>query len=109
MKPKKGFANAMTTYQWGDNKTTKVYKVSEELHGRLLHSSERMQVAYRRKVHMKKLSQKIQSDYNKLMEEKSKEEKEERELHKKHQHVNGLYTMICNLLQVKQCANAMIT
>ena len=55
---------------------------------------------------MKKLSQKVQSEYDKLMEEKSKEEKEERELHEKHQHVNVLYTMICNLLQVKNSSIA---
>ena len=55
---------------------------------------------------MKKLSQKIQSEYDKLMEEKSKEEKEERELHEMHEHFNVVYTMICNLLQIKKCANA---
>jgi len=46
---------------------------------------------------MKKLSQKVQSEYDKLMEEKSKEEKEERELHKKHEHFCVVYMMICNL------------
>jgi len=55
---------------------------------------------------MKKLSEKVQSEYNKLMQQKSKEEKEERELHEKHEHVNVLYTMTCNLLQLKNCANA---
>jgi len=36
VKPKQGFADASTTYHWGDNKTTNVIEVSEELHGRLL-------------------------------------------------------------------------
>jgi len=40
------------------------------------------------------------------MEENSQEEKEERELHKQHQHFSVVYSMICNLLQVKHCANA---
>ena len=40
------------------------------------------------------------------MEEKSTEEKEESELHEKNQHFSVVYTMICNLLQVKHCANA---
>jgi len=39
VKPKKGFANATTIYQWGDNKMTIVYEVSEELHEQLHHSS----------------------------------------------------------------------
>jgi len=55
---------------------------------------------------MKKLSQKVQPKYDKLIQQKSKEEKEERELHEKHEHVNVLYTMICNLLQVKNSSNA---
>ncbi len=88
MKPKKGFANVMPMFQWGDNKTTKVYKVSEELHGRLYHSLQQMKLAYKRKNNMKMLSQKVQSIHDKLMLQKSKEEKEERELCKKHEHVN---------------------
>jgi len=34
-----------------------------------------MQVAYKRRTDMKKLSQKVQSEYNKLMEEKVKKTK----------------------------------
>ena len=79
VKPKQGFADAWTTYHCGDNKTTKVIKVSEELYGRLFLLSERMQVAYKRRVNMKKLSQKVQSVYNQLMENKRMEEVEERE------------------------------
>ena len=89
-KPKKGFANATTTYQWGNNKTTKVYEVSEELHERFYCLSQQMQLAYERKNNMKKLSQKVQSIHDKLMLQKSKEEKEERELHKRHEHVNAV-------------------
>jgi len=55
---------------------------------------------------MKKLSQKVQSMHDKLMQQKHQEEEEERELHKKNEHINVIYTMICNLLQLKKCANA---
>jgi len=73
VKPKKGFANAfLTMYQWGNNKPTKVYKVSQELHERLYHSLQQMQLAYERKTNMKKLSQKIQSLHDKLMLENVK-------------------------------------
>jgi len=93
-------------YQWGNNKPTKVYKVSQELHERLYHSSQQMQLAYERKTNMKKLSQKIQSLHDKLMLEKCQEVEEERGLHEKNQHLNVIYTMICNLLQLKKCAAA---
>jgi len=106
VKPKQGFADASTTYHWGNNKTTKVIKVSEELHGRLLQSSERMQVAYKRRVDMKKLSQKVQSVYDQLMENKRMEEVEERESWEKHEHFCLVYTMICKLLQLKHCPQA---
>jgi len=106
VKPKKGFANATTTYHWHDNRITQVFEVSEELHERLYCLSQQMQLAYERKSNMKKLSEKVQSIHDKLMLQKHQEEDDERELQEKYQHFNVIHTMICNLLQVKKCANA---
>jgi len=42
LKPKKGCANAMSTFYWPNKKTAQTYEVSEELHGRLKYLLEQM-------------------------------------------------------------------